>query len=99
MALGQQEGDEEPANATVAIEKGMDRLELCVRHPDPDDQRQLVLRVQKPLQVAERRWYLLRRRWNERGPRETRPRGTNPVLRAPKLAGRQPIAAHAREQS
>src|SRR5690606_32015413 len=59
-ALAQQKRDEQPPCATVALEEGMDRLELRMGQADLHQQRKLVLLMQESLERPERGGYLIR---------------------------------------
>jgi hypothetical protein len=51
-ALAQEEGDEQAADASVAVKEGMNRLELRVREADLDQQRQVVALVQECFELS-----------------------------------------------
>ena len=54
LLLAEQEGDQQPADAAVAVEERVDRLKLRVREADPEQQREGVLGVEEAFQGAER---------------------------------------------
>lgn len=81
------EGDEEPANAPVAIKKRVDGLELGVRQTAADERRQIVLLVQELLQVVECTRHLGDRRRHKGSLRKGRVLRPDPVLALAELAG------------
>lgn len=86
-AFAQEERNQQPPDAAVAVEEGMNRLELRMREPDLDEQWQVILPVQKRLEVAEGPRHFVRRWGNEGG-----------VLTATQLARCQMRSADALQQ-
>ena len=83
--LTQDQRDEQPAQASVAVEKGMDRLELDVGQARPDERGQRrILAVQEALERIEAFIQPVRRRRHEQG--VARPGSADSVLRAAELA-------------
>src|SRR5690606_27196199 len=84
--VAEQKRDQEPADAAVAVEERMDRLELHVGEAGPDEVRQAVAPI---VEEALERSHRVRdrgvRRRHEHG--ITRPGAADPVLGTPKLAG------------
>jgi len=82
-ALGpQQESDEESSYSTVAVEKGMNGLELRVRKCGLEENRNPLRRfVEEALEVTHAVGDMLGRRWNVGG--KSRARAANPALRGP----------------
>lgn len=70
--------DEQTADAAVAIQKRMDRLELHVCQPSLDQRRQRIVRVEPLLELGHELGHDLRRRRNEPG--VPWPRSADPVL-------------------
>ncbi len=97
MSTYQKQTDEQPPDATIAIEKRVDRLELSVRQPRLEDgRRRPELVVKEPLEVVESHRHLVGWRRHEASIRQASP--TDPVLRTPKLARRSGAAAAVLEQ-
>src|SRR6266498_1531461 len=94
----QQERDEQPADAAVAVEKRMDRLELIVNERQADQRREMRLGVQELLEQVERGVHLRDRRRDVRRLRDLRSRLPDPVLHRAELARGAAIAAHALHQ-
>jgi hypothetical protein len=63
----EQERNQQPTNASVAIEKRMNRLKLGVRQADFDEQRKPAVGMQKLFQIRQMVGNRVRRRWYERG--------------------------------
>ena len=97
-ALGQQERDQQPADAPVAVEKRVNGLELHVRERDLDQRRQAVLSVQESLQVTQHAGHHVVRRRHEGRRGERASAGADPVLARAQLAGLEPAAAYAAHQ-
>ena len=77
--------DDQSADPAVAVEEGMDGLELHVREGRADERRQAVLGVDELIQLAHAGQHLVRGRGHIM--RQARARTADPVLRAPELAG------------
>ena len=92
----QDQGDEEPSHAPVAIQKRVDGFELHVRERRLDERPRGVRRVQVALQRAHAGFDFLRRRGHELG--VARPGAAEPVLAGAKFAGLLGRAAPARQQ-
>ena len=76
----QVERNQKPPNATISVQKRMDRLELVVRNGRADQVRHLnLVIVPEELQVAQQAREIFDRRRNEPSRREAR--AANPVLR------------------
>ena len=71
--LGQQKGDQQTADASVAVEEGMDRLELHVRERDLYERRQVIDGVQVLLECTECLGDHMMRRRYEGGGGQRRP--------------------------
>src|SRR2546428_6913950 len=98
VALAKKKRDQQPADAAVAIEERMNRLELSVCEAYFDQQRQVIAFVQERFEVAESFRYFVRRWRNERGVRQRRPSRPNPILTATQLARSQSGSADAMQQ-
>ena len=91
------ERDQQSSDAAVAVEIGMNGLELHVNDAEAHERRQAILRVKVLLQIAEERGQFFRWRRNEGG--VSRPRPADPVLTAADLARLLVRAAHSSHQS
>ena len=95
-SLDQHQHDQQPAQATIAVQKRVDGLELHVGQGGPHQHRQGVRTIwsamDEVLQLAHARTYQPLRRWHEAG--VARPGAADPLLTAPELAG-QPIGSAA----
>src|SRR5438876_661423 len=98
LAFAEEERDEQAADAAVAIEERMNRLELSVGESDFDQQWQAIRFVQERLEVAQSGGYFVRRRRDERGVRERRGAGPDPVLTPTQLARGQTRSADPLQQ-
>ncbi len=87
-ALGQEQRDEQPADAAVAVDERVDRLELVVHERRLHEHRGMLL-VEKPLPRVQALIHLLDRGRNECRLVEGAARRSDPVLRAAKLARRR----------
>lgn len=90
-----QESDQQPPDATVAIEKRVDGLELHVSQSGPHQGRQVARAMNPLVELAESTGNLFRRGRNER--RVSRPCPSDPVLRSangPGLFVRTTYATH-----
>jgi hypothetical protein len=95
--LAEQQRDEETADAAVAVEKRMDRLELHVRQGRAQEHRHAVaLRVKELLEL--RHALGNRRVWRRHESGVSRSRATNPVLGAAEFARILPASAAAGEE-
>src|SRR5439155_27312930 len=95
--VGQQERDEQPAYPPVPVEEGMDGLELDVREPRPDEDRERSLLVmEEALEVP----HAVRDGvgWRRHEVRGARPAAADPVLRPTELAGLLPAPPSAGEE-
>ena len=93
----QVERNQKPPNATISVQKRMDRLELVVRNGRADQVRHLnLVIVPEELQVAQQAREIFDRRRNEPSRREAR--AANPVLRRANLARHLVAAANAVQQ-
>jgi hypothetical protein len=82
----EQERDQQPPDAAIAVEERVDGLELRVRHRCVDERRELLV-MEERLQVPERFTETMRSWRNERCGRERRVTRADPVLRGAELAG------------
>src|SRR5580658_936407 len=97
MALDEEQGDEQPANASIAVEERMYRLELIVRERDSHERRQVGF-VQELLPCRKSRFHFIGR-WRNIGGRFWRTtRLADPVLGSSKLSTRRVMSANARHQ-
>jgi hypothetical protein len=94
-ALGEQERDQQPPDAAVAVEERVNRLELDVGQRDLDERWQVVVAMEELLQLAERRGHHMVRGRHERRVVQPCAGGTDPVLAGSQFAGLQTTAAHA----
>ncbi len=76
-----EQGDQHAADAAVAIEEWMDRLELHVCEPGLDQRRERVVRVQPLLEGGQSGRDLIMWQWHETS--VARPRTADPVLAPP----------------
>lgn len=79
----QNQCDEHTADPAIPVEKWVNRLELSVHESCLQQSGDAVV-MQEHLEIAERGYYLMSRRWNERGVARTTP--SDPVLRGPELS-------------
>ena len=88
---------QQPTQATVAVQKGVDGLELQMRQTRPDEHRQSrgTVIMKETLQLAHAFGHRMGRRRDKVG--QTRPWAANPVLRSAELA-RQLVVAPAPSQ-
>lgn len=93
-ALDELERDQQSADAAVAVQEWVDRLELRVGDSAVHERRQRIAVVQEALEMAQRVNHVGHRRWNERRIRERRSLRPDPVLRSSNVAGRGVSAAH-----
>jgi hypothetical protein len=97
--FAQHQRDQQPADAAVAVQGGMDGFELCVGECAAHQQRHAVARiVQETFELAERVHQLVRRRRDEARVLQRAAGTAYPVLRGAELAGRLVAAAHALHQ-
>jgi len=90
------ERDHQPAEPAVAIQEGMDRLELVMGYRDPDQRRNTkFLIVQEPLQVGHQVRYMLVVRRHEHSVAQA---DADPVLAGAELARLFVCAAHTLQQ-
>src|SRR5215831_21393610 len=87
LTLAKQKSDKEPSHASIAIEKWMDRLKLCVYQTTVEQGWNVVIVMKKLLKVAQSRMHVRHRRWNECGGCQRAIPRSDPVLTAAKLAG------------
>ena len=87
-------GDEEAPHATVAVEEGVDSLELHMGETDLEQGGQVGGGVEKTFHLASRGGHLLGRGRHEGGIHEGAAARADPVLRAPEFAGGEQGAAH-----
>ena len=98
LPFAEKKHDQQPPHPAVAVEEGVNRLELRMGQPDPDERGEIVVAVEKGLQIAQRTRHLLeRRRHEDRVARRAAGRA-DPVLRPAQFARRRTAAAHARQQ-
>ena len=96
-AVMQHEGDQKAPHPSVAVEEGMDGLELDMSEAGPQEQGQpVVVRVQKAFQIEHAIGDRGNRRRDET--RHTRSQSADPVLRTAKLPGRLVAATAPAEQ-
>ena len=88
--------DQQPPNAAVAVQERVDGLELHVREPSAHQRRQVAVGMPPPLQRRQRGRNVLGRRRNEAG--GTRTPAADPVLRPPNLPRQLVAAADAAHQ-
>ena len=60
-----QQGDEQPPDTTVAVEEGVNGLELDMRQAGADERREIVLGMQPAIEIAEKIAHPLWRRRHE----------------------------------
>jgi hypothetical protein len=87
-ALDQEERDQQPAHTAVAVQEGVDRLELLVHQGALDQLREVVTVVEETLPVGEAVHHGVGRRRHIGCGRRRAPGRTDPVLRAAELPGR-----------
>ncbi len=93
----QQRGNQQAANAAIAIQEGVNRLKLQVNHCRLHQRRQWLRSIMdKPFQVRQQGGHPLGRGRHKN--RIAGARAPNPVLRAAQLAGLFAIAPHAVQQ-
>ncbi len=92
----QQQGDQHPPQAAVAVEVGVDGLELDVRQRDTQQRRQVVVGVDIPFKITEQIGDLLWWRRHKHGIAGAA--APDPVLRAAQLAWLLGGTAHALHQ-
>lgn len=85
-SLAEEERDEEPPHASVAVEEGVDGLELSVRQAAVHQGGEPVSVVEEPLEGVKGLAHLVGWRWNEMGLVEAAPGRADPILGAPELA-------------
>ena len=95
--VAQHEGDQQSSQPPVAVEEGMDGLELDVREPGPDQHGKFVVRgVDEPLEVGHAFLDMVGRRRDEG--RIAWPRAADPVLRPPELTWSHGLPTTVRKQ-
>jgi hypothetical protein len=95
----QQQRDEDATDAAVAVEEGMDRLELVVDERESDEQRKRTVRVQELLERIQRRLELVSWRWrDEASLRDLLPVDADGVLLVPELTGAIVTTANSRQE-
>ena len=91
-----QQGNQQPSDASVAIEEWMDCLELHMRKPNPNQRRELTIFMQPLLQRSKRGGNLLGRWRNEAS--VARFATANPVLRSTDFSRTLVLATNAAHQ-
>ena len=84
--LTEHESDQQPPYSAIAVEEGMDRLELCVRQTCPNERWTGVV-MHELLECTEMLQENVRGRRNENRVLECRTRRTDPILGPAELAG------------
>lgn len=95
----EQEGDEEPPDAAVAIKKRVNGLELGVGQADLDELREITLGMKICFQVSECGGHFMGRRGDEGGFVEGAAAGADPVLRGAQFSGGEAHSTHALEET
>jgi len=93
--FAQQEHDEQAPHAPVAVEEGVNGLELRMGEPDLEQKRQAVIGVQEPFERGKRIGDFLGRRWHENRLVHRASDRPDPVLRGAKGARRRTLTANA----
>src|SRR5882724_5955955 len=93
----EQKCNEQPTDTAIAIEVGMDGLELNMRQPNTNQRRQPVFRMKVLLKVRQERRQFLRWGGNKYGVARARP--ANPVLAAANFPRLLVGAAYATHQT
>ena len=97
--IDEQEDGQQAADAAVAVEKGVQRLELVVQQRVLHQQGDIELRVRVALPVGQQAGKLLRRRRDEARCLDRRTGGSYPVLGGAKLTGHPLPAAYPGKQA
>jgi hypothetical protein len=100
LPLAKQERDQQPPHAPIAVDEGVDRLELGVSESTMHEDGKGSRVVEERFEVVQCRLQLMDRRRDEDGGIEvTAARGPDPVLGGAELAGGLLAAAHSPEQA
>ena len=79
--MAKEKRDEQATNTSIAIEKRVNSLELRVRKPHMNQNRKIMVLVEKSLEIIERIPHRVRGRRHEGGAFERHKASTDPVLR------------------
>lgn len=96
--FGQQKGDQQSPDPTIAIEEGMNGFELCMGQPDFGQHGQRIVQVQKAFQLRHGSRHLMRWWWNKHGIIQPAACCSNPVLGSTKFPRRRMLPSHALHQ-